>query len=69
MESILGLELTENRLKLLELKGTEKGLQVARLNKIDLPPNSTKEGVIVEPRLVAAKINAFLTTILNIKIL
>jgi hypothetical protein len=60
MESILGLELTENTIKLLELKDTEKGLQVTRLNKIDLPPNSTKEGIIVEPHLVAAKVSAFL---------
>lgn len=60
MESILGLELTENTLRLLELRVTENGPQVTRLNKIDLPPNCTKDGIIIEPRLVAAKLSTFL---------
>jgi Tfp pilus assembly protein PilN len=60
MESILGLELTENTIKLLELQATEKGLQVSGIHRIDLPSNSTKEGIIVEPRIVAAKLGAFL---------
>ncbi len=60
MESVLGLELTGNSIKLLELRVSEKGPQVTRLNKIDLPPNCTKDGIITEPRLVAAKLSTFL---------
>jgi Tfp pilus assembly PilM family ATPase len=60
MENILGLELTQNSLRLLELKDTEKGPQVIRLDKIDLPPDSTKDGVITQPNLVAAKLSAFI---------
>jgi Tfp pilus assembly PilM family ATPase len=60
MESILGLEFTQNSIKLLELRVAEDGPQVLRLNKIDLPPNSTKDGIITTPHLVANKLSAFL---------
>ena len=60
MESVLGLELTENAMRLLELREAEKGLQVIRLDKINLPPNSTKDGIIQNPQLVASKLSAFL---------
>ena len=60
MESILGLELTENSLRLLELKDAENGPRVMRLDRIDLPPNSTKDGIITQPNLIAAKLAAFI---------
>jgi len=60
MESILGLELTQDKIKILEIQATKKGLEVAHLNKIDLPSQSTKEGIIIEPKLVAERIATFL---------
>ncbi len=60
MESILGLELTQDKIKILEIQATEKGLEVAHLNKIDLPSQSIKEGIILEPKLVAERIAVFL---------
>lgn len=60
MESILGIELTENKIKILEIHSTEKGLEATHLNKIDLPENSTKEGIITEPKLIAERIAAYL---------
>lgn len=60
MESILGLELAGDSIKLLELQITETGPRVIRLDKISLEPNSTKEGIIVNPHHVAARLSAFL---------
>ena len=60
MESILGLEFTQDSIKLLELGLAEDGPRFLRLNKIDLPANSIKEGIISAPNLVAAKLGAFL---------
>lgn len=60
MESILGLEFTEDKIKILEIRSTAKGLELARLEKIDLPSESTKDGIIVEPNLIAGRISTFI---------
>lgn len=60
MESILGLALIEDKIKILEISTTEKGLAPLHLNTIDLPPDSVKEGIIVEPKLIAERISAFI---------
>lgn len=60
MDSLLGLTLSENRIVILELGATPRGLKLTRLDKIDLPAKSIKDGIIIEPRLVADKISAFI---------
>lgn len=60
MESILSLEITEDKIRILELCATEKGLELLRLDKLDLPPNCIKEGIIAEPKLVSEKLFNFI---------
>jgi len=60
MESILGLELAEDRIRVLEIGKTQNGLELLRLDKINLSTPSIKEGIIVGPKLIAERISAFL---------
>lgn len=60
MENILGIEFLGNKIKILEVCATEKGWQVLRLDKLDLPLESIKEGVLIEPKLIADKIVSFI---------
>ena len=62
MESVLGLEISEDKIKILELCTTEKGagLLPLRSAELDLPAESIREGVIVVPRLVSDKITNFI---------
>ncbi len=60
MENILGIEFLGNKIKILEVCATEKGWQALRLDKFDLPSESIKEGVLIEPKLIADKIFSFI---------
>jgi len=60
MGGILALEITENKIKILEVMTTGEGLQPLRLDTIDLPANSVKDGIIVEPKLISDRLAVFL---------
>ena len=60
MENVLGFEITEDKIRILELGVTEKGWEPIRLAKLVLPPNCIKEGIIAEPKLIANIIAAFI---------
>jgi len=60
MENVLGLEITEDKIRILELGATEKGWEPLHLAKLELPPNCIKEGIITEPKPIANTISAFI---------
>ena len=60
MESVLGVEITEQKIKILQLNATEKGWEPIHLARMDSPPQSIKDGVIVKPKLIAEKISNYI---------
>ncbi|MEW6101767.1 MAG: pilus assembly protein PilM [Candidatus Omnitrophota bacterium] len=60
MENILGLEITEDKIKLIEARSFEKKWEALSFHNIGLPANSLKDGVIIEPKVTSEKISAFL---------
>jgi Tfp pilus assembly protein PilN len=60
METVLGLEFTEEKIRILEIGLSEKKLELLCLNIVDLPSVNLREGVIVEPKLLAERISKFL---------
>jgi Tfp pilus assembly PilM family ATPase len=60
MDSILGLEFAPEQIRILEMSTTQRGLAPLNLAKIELPVNSIREGVLVEPKFVAERISAFI---------
>lgn len=59
MESVLGIEISEDKIKFLEARATEKGWQLLRMDNLDLSAGSLKEGVIAEPKQISEKISVF----------
>ena len=59
-ESLLGLEIDEGAIKILEIATGPKGIQVLRLGEKDLPLNSFKDGVIISPKLIADTLSLFI---------
>jgi len=59
MENILVLEISEDKIKILEIRSTEKGWQPLHCAKLDLPAGSTKDGVITDPKSIADKLISF----------
>lgn len=60
MEAILGIEFIEGKARVFELINADRALEVGVIDQIILPVGSIKEGIVVEPKLVAGKISAFL---------
>jgi len=53
LDRVLGLEIAEDKIKILEVALTSRGLEPVVIEKIALPPNSVREGTIIQPKLVA----------------
>lgn len=59
-DRVLGLEIAEDKIKILEISYSGRGLEVAGLGKQDLPSECIREGTIIQPKLLAESISAFI---------
>jgi type IV pilus assembly protein PilM len=59
-ESVLGLDIETQGIKIVELKKTSLGIELVRAKILPLPDNSLKDGVIVGPKSIAKAIKDFI---------
>ena len=60
MQAILGLEIKEEKIKILELTNQDAVFVVNRIDKISLPFGCLKDGLILNTKLVAEKLSSYL---------
>ena len=60
MDSILSLEIAEDKIKILKLAATEAGPKLICCDNLELPQGCIKEGIIIKPNLVAETLSNFI---------
>jgi Tfp pilus assembly protein PilN len=61
-ESVLGLDIEPQGIKILELKKTAEGIELVKAQMLPVPADSLKDGVIIEPKSIAVVIKEFIQT-------
>jgi len=59
-ESVLGLDIEAQGIKVVELKKTTAGIELVRAQILSLPADSLKDGVVVAPKSIATAVKDFI---------